>query len=154
MKNKIFSAVKTALLVAVVATATAFAADSGSSDNPLASKSYVDDKIDEVKALIATGDSTSTVTSTGGGDTYEPVYVSVGQTLYGAEGTELILRAGKGTVVLSGVDGIVDASTGSDLKSGASAVKNHIMIVPRNDGRGIRVTEAAWFLIKGDYSIS
>lgn len=139
------------LLTLVLAVGAVFAVNAASDDTTLATKSYIDDKINEVKALIATGDSTSTVTAQG--SSYTPVYVSVGQTIYGGEGTELILRAGKGNVVISGVDGIVDATTGSDLVQNAPVSKNHIMIVPRNDSRGIKVTEAAWFLVKGEYRI-
>lgn len=84
---------------------------------------------------------------------YVPVSVAVGQTILGDEGTELILRAGKGNVYIEGVDGIVDATDGKNLKNGATATMNHIMIVPRNDGRGVKVTEAAWFLVKGGYTI-
>ena len=32
-------------------------------------------------------------------------------------------------------------------------VPGHILIVPRADGRGVNVSEAAWFLVKGGYSI-
>ena len=104
--------------------------------------------------MINTGTSNSVVDNgASGGSQYVPVYASVGQTVIGGEGTEIILRAGKGNIVISGADGIVDATTGQNLTSGKSAVANHIMIVPRADGRGVKVTEAAWFLIKGDYSI-
>ena len=82
-----------------------------------------------------------------------PVSVPVGKVLYGAEGSEIILRSGKGTIYTAGVDGVVDATTGANLKTGATAVANHILIVPRADGRGVNVSEAAWFLVKGGYSI-
>jgi len=105
--------------------------------------------------MINTGSSapSTTGTSASTGSKYVPVYASVGQTVIGGEGTEMILRAGKGTVVINGSDGIVDATIGQNITSGKGVVLNHIMIVPRADGRGVKVTEAAWFLIKGDYTI-
>lgn len=127
-----------------------FAADEA---DIFASKSYVDDKIASVMNLINGSDSPD---NTGGaipvaGASYVPVSVAVGQTIIGGEGTELILRAGKGNIVISGQDGIVNATTGQSLVNGHKATLNNIMIVPRADGRGVKVTEAAWFLVKGEY---
>ncbi|MGN1318349.1 MAG: hypothetical protein ACI4VF_04980 [Lachnospirales bacterium] len=151
MKKRFLVGLEIFVATIAVIGATVFAASAGSESDPLVSKSYVDDKINQVISMINTGTSTAVVDSVG--SSYEPVYASVGQTVIGGEGTEIILRAGQGTVVISGADGIVDATTGQNLTSGKAASKNHIMIVPRNDGRGIKVTEAAWFLIKGEYSI-
>ena len=69
------------------------------------------------------------------------------------KGTEIILRAGKANVVISGSEGITDATTGQALYNGHKATLNHLTIIPRADGRGFKVTEAAWFLVKGDYTI-
>jgi hypothetical protein len=160
----------------VLAGGTVFAATVGTENDPLVSKSYVDSKIEQVLTLInsnGTGSSTSATVDTdaivnqvlekigdsdltGGSvavDGYVPVSVAVGQTIYGGEGTELILRAGKGKVSISGVDGIADITTGNELTNGGTVTKNHLLVVPRNDGRGIKVSEAAWFLVKGSYEI-
>jgi hypothetical protein len=168
------------LATCVLAGGTVFAATVGTETDPLVSKSYVDNKIEQVLTLInnnGTGVSTSESasvdedaiadkviqrinngeltgsTGTAVADSYTPVSVAVGQTIYGKEGTELILRAGKGKVVCNGVDGVADITTGSEMANGAPATKNHLMIIPRDDGRGIKITEAAWFLVKGDYEI-
>ncbi len=133
----------------VLVMGTVFAADAGSEADPLVSKSYVDDKINQVMNMIGS-DSSGTVSA---GGSYIPVSVGVGKTIIGGEGTEMILRAGKGDIVISGKEGIVDATTGQALYNGHKATLNHIMIVPRDDGRGVKVTEAAWFLVKGGYSI-
>lgn len=141
--------------VMVMAVVTAFGA-AGSQDDPLVSKSYVDDKIAQVMEII-NGGSVSTDgninSPTTVGLSYTPVYASVGQIVLGGEGTEIILRSGKGDIYITGADGIVDSTTGQNLTNGDKATTNHMMIVPRNDGRGVKVTEAAWFLIKGDYTI-
>ncbi len=151
MKKKLLTGIEILIATVMVIGVTAYGNSAGSEGDPLVSKSYVDDKINQVISMISTGTATAVVDSKGG--SYVPVYASVGQTVIGGEGTEIILRSGKGNVVISGADGIVDATTGGNLTSGKAAVKNHIMIVPRADGRGIKVTEAAWFLIKGDYSV-
>jgi hypothetical protein len=84
---------------------------------------------------------------------YETVSVAVGKRLMGTDGTEIILRAGKGVVYITGKDGIADLTTGQNLVTGDKVQTNHLMVVPRGDGRGIVVSEAAWFLVKGDYTI-
>ena len=84
---------------------------------------------------------------------FKPVLVQVGQTIYGKEGTELILRSGKGNAVVPGKEGIANITNGMELKNKNTVNKNQLLIIPRDDGRGIKVTEKAWFLVKGGYSI-
>ncbi len=134
----------------VMVMGSVYGADAGSESDPLVSKSYVDDKIEQVMAKIGSGSSSGTVSS---GSTFTPVSVAVGKTIVGEEGTEMILRAGKASVVISGSEGITDATTGQALYNGHNATLNHLTIIPRADGRGFKVTEAAWFLVKGGYTI-
>ncbi len=154
MKKKLLIGLEIFIATMMVIGATVYAATAGSESDPLVSKSYVDDKINQVISMINTGTSTAVVDSSSSASAYTPVYASEGQTVTGGEGTEIILRSGKGNVVISGADGITDATVGGNLTNGKAVTANHLMIVPRADGRGIKVTESAWFLIKGDYSIS
>lgn len=135
----------------VMVMGSVYAADAGSQADPLVSKSYVDDKIEQVLAKIGSGSSSGSTAASGA--TFTPVSVAVGKTIIGGEGSEIILRAGKANVVISGSEGITDATTGQTLYNGHKATLNHLTIIPRADGRGFKVTEAAWFLVKGDYSI-
>lgn len=141
-----------AIAAVVMVMGSVYGADAGSETDPLVSKSYVDDKIEQVMAKIGTGSSSGT-TSSATAATFTPVSVAVGKTIVGGEGTEMILRAGKANVVISGSEGITDATTGQALYNGHKATLNHLTIIPRNDGRGFKVTEAAWFLVKGSYTI-
>lgn len=136
----------------VMVMGSVYAADAGSEADPLVSKSYVDDKIEQVLAKIGSG-STSSGTATVSGTTFVPVNVAVGKTIIGGEGTEMILRAGKAGVVISGSEGISDVTTGQTLYNGHNATLNHLNIISRDDGRGFKVTENAWFLVKGEYTI-
>lgn len=129
---------------------TVYAADAGSSSDPLVSKSYVDDKIEQVLAKI--NSSQSGGTSSGG--SFTPVYVETGKTIIGGEGTEIILRSGNATVVLNGNDTITDATSGQALAEGKALSVNHLTIIPRSDGRGYKVTHNAWFLVKGTYTVN
>lgn len=139
----------------VMVMGSVYGADAGSEADPLVSKSYVDDKFDQLLEKINSGggssnSGSSTVVS---GDKFTPVSVPVGKTIIGGEGTEIILRAGKADVVISGKEGIADVTTGHTLYNGHKATLNHLNIISRNDGRGFKVTEAAWFLVKGSYNI-
>ena len=81
------------------------------------------------------------------------VEVSEGGKLIGSMGTEIILRAGTAVAIDNGADGITDLSSGADLKSGESVIKNHLIIVPRTDGRGVICTSYCYFMVKGEYSV-
>ncbi len=95
----------------------------------------------------------------GGGDaSFRVVNVKPGQALEGGEGTELILRAGVALAVgNSAGNGISNISVGKDLATGERLAANQLIIVPRADGRGIRVpptaTGDAIFMVRGTYTI-
>lgn len=131
------------------------ASEPGSSGDPLVSRSYVDAKIAEVKNLIGTPTTNSqdTAGTQSTSQAFEPVNATVGQIVIGGEGAEIILRSGKGVGYCTGSDGVVNVTTGVELFNGYEVAKNNLIIVPRNDGRGVKVIEDAWFIIKGDYYI-
>ena len=161
MKNKILIGIQIFLATTLLSTTIAVG-NAGGSDDPLVAKSYVDDKINQVLEIINTtvgtnnsgnnSDKTET-TPVIPDSSFKPVLVQVGQTIYGKEGTELILRSGKGNAVVPGKEGIANITNGMELKNKNTVNKNQLLIIPRDDGRGIKVTEKAWFLVKGGYSI-
>lgn len=165
MKQKILVGIQIFLASTIIATSVTFANNSqaGSSEDPLVAKSYVDDKINQVLEVIngTVGsnfdkqglESGNISTQQVSGNIFKPVLVEVGQTIYGKEGTELILRSGKGNAVVPGEEGISNLTTGLELRNKGTVNKNHLIIIPRSDGRGIKVTEKAWFLVKGEYEI-
>ena len=81
------------------------------------------------------------------------VEVPEGGKLIGEMGTEMILRAGTAVAIDNGADGITDLTSGLDLKSGESVVKNHMLIIPRADGRGISCSTHCYVMVKGGYAI-
>lgn len=160
MKQKILIGIQIFLATAIIATGVTFANQAGSSDDPLVAKSYVDDQINQVLKVInnTIGSDTSSGSSSNtnmqiSGSSFKPVLVEVGQTIYGKEGTEIILRSGKGNAVVPGAEGIANITNGLEVKNKNTVNKNQLLIIPRDDGRGIKVTEKAWFLVKGDYEI-
>lgn len=152
MKHKIAIGFEILLACFILTTGIVFANQAGGADDPLVTKSYVDDKINKAleKLNINPQEGSNVNINT---ISYTPVMVTVGQTIYGKEGTEIILRSGKGNAVVPTREGIANITTGQDLKNDAFVGRNHLLIIPRDDGRGIKVTETAWFLVKGDYTI-
>jgi hypothetical protein len=130
--KKILPLLLTGILFFGIGMAAASGADTtpGSEADPLVSKSYVDGKT-----------------------SYVPLQLQPGQSLIGDEGTEIILRSGEGTAIDNGANGVSDISGGRDLMSGMKVELNHLLLVPRGDGRGIKVTTEAWVLIRGSYTI-
>nr|WP_317359874.1 hypothetical protein [uncultured Tyzzerella sp.] len=164
MKQKLLVGIQIFLATVIIATGVTFANNqAGSSEDPLVAKSYVDDKINQVLEIINTTVGSDNNTSNNNssnntnvqisGNSFKPVLVEVGQTIYGKEGTELILRSGKGSAVVPGAEGIANLTNGLEIKNKNTINKNHLIIIPRDDGRGVKVSEKAWFLVKGDYEI-
>ena len=106
-------------------------AEPGSSSDPLVSKSYVDAKT-----------------------AYTPVQLTAGQRMIGTAGTEIILRSGLATAIGNSENGIADLTGGADLMTGASVELNHLLLVPRSDGRGITAVTDIWVMVRGEYSIN
>ncbi len=157
MKNKLFLMFQAVIVTATVIVATVIAAEPGSSDDPVVSKSYVDEKIEQLLTALESGGTININSASGINDAkvkFVPVHVGVGQKLLGGEGTEIILRVGRSFAVVPGTEPLIDVTDGTEMKDTGELKKNHIVIVPRNDGRGVRVVEDAWFLVKGEYTIS
>jgi hypothetical protein len=98
----------------------------GSIDDPVVTKSYVDQAI----AQSGGGEASSSAA-------LEIVTVPSGKTLVATEeGTEFIVRAGRAIAFSADKDGISDLTDGMDLTNGKSVANNHLIVSPRI-GRGI-----------------
>ncbi len=128
--------------VFAVTVAAAAAADTpGSEGDPVVTKSYVDSQIAQI-----TGSGTAS-------GTYEVVEVKAGQKLYGKGGTEIILRSGEATAIDNGANGVSDITEGKDLMTGQSVGQNHLLLVPKDDGRGIQAITDIFVMVRGSCSI-
>lgn len=127
----------------------------GTSSDPLVTKSYVDEKINDLKEYVQ--ESLSGLDNTDSEDSssqYQVILVPKGSTIVGGEGTEMILRSGTAKVVSSTTNGLVNMTTGEDALNGTSVAKNNLMIVPRDDGRGMEVTsDNTNIMVRGSYEI-
>lgn len=165
-KSNIVTGITTGVVAAVVIVITMFSfsaisnasstAEPGSSSDPVVTKSYVDQRIDDVMGVLnysaGASTNTGTVNSQSSSANFSPVSVNLGNSIIGGEGCEMILRSGRGFAVAA-TDGISNVTTGKDIKNNGEIPANNLLIIPRNDGRGVRVVESAWFLVKGSYCI-
>ncbi|MCL1982056.1 MAG: hypothetical protein FWG53_03050 [Clostridiales bacterium] len=130
MKKKLLLAAGVVVLLIVGAVAWAASDGPGSESDPVVSKSYVDAKT-----------------------SFEPIQLEEGQKLIGVEGTEIILRSGEAFAIDNGENGVSDLTSGKDLMSGDQVAANHLLLVPRDDGRGIMALTEAWVMVRGGYEI-
>ncbi|GMQ60202.1 hypothetical protein AN1V17_46020 [Vallitalea sediminicola] len=153
--------------------------DPGTIEDPLVTKSYVDEKLQEI--MNNQGNSSGNKQSANTDIDYAKIYSEVnkyidgkleginnnssaskfeiieleaGQKLICKDSSEIILRAGSATIIGNETgDGISDITIGIDLAMGVVVPKNHLLIVPRDDGRGLQIVTKAYVMIKGEYSI-
>jgi len=129
-----FNRVKAVVVFIILVTAlflvyAAFAgteSEPGGSGDPLVTQSYVDQYVQ-----------------------WKVVELEKGQVLKGQAGMELIVRRGQALVVDPVGNGIPDLTSGIDISAGSSVPVNHLMLIPREDGRGIRTTSPVVAMYRG-----
>ncbi|OMF35850.1 hypothetical protein BK133_10400 [Paenibacillus sp. FSL H8-0548] len=123
----------------------------GSVQDPVVTKSYVDEQLAKLSGG-AVGGGTAPVADS----TLEVVIVPAGKTLMAGQGTEVIVRVGKAIAYSSDASGIADLTGGTDLTKGKSIPTNHLLLFPR-EGRGIlpdpNQKNGLTVLVKGSYTL-
>ncbi len=109
--------------------AVAATTDPGSDADPVVTKSYVD----QFAGLTV-------------------IQIKAGQTLTAEGGAEIILRSGQATVVET-TNGLADVTQGKDLTRGTTVPLNHLLIVPRSDGRGIKALTDGFVMVRGVFTV-
>ncbi|WP_106767262.1 hypothetical protein [Paenibacillus faecalis] len=137
-------------------------ASPGTTDDPVVTKSYVDEQIQ--KAL---GGGTGTKPSepstptkpsqpSQGADEVKVVKLNPGKVLIADAGTEVIVRSGNAVIYTQDADGVANLTEGKDLLNGQPAPKNHLLSFPR-EGRGVTVKEgqksSLVLMVRGGYQI-
>ena len=150
------------LILSIALTVVIYAAP-GDSNDPIVVLSYLNDrikalindyKLDDIADLQKRVDALASNESSGGSSAaLEVVEIGAGDKLIAGAGTELILRGGKAFVIGSELGGLANVTAGKDFTSGMQFVSNHLMIVPRGDGRGAYTDDYAIFMVRGTYEI-
>ncbi|MBH5320604.1 hypothetical protein I6N90_22680 [Paenibacillus sp. GSMTC-2017] len=130
----------------------------GSIEDPVVTKSYVDEQIAKLNAGGSsggnTGGSNGSVTETS--NKLEVVEIPVGKTLIAAGGSEVVVRSGKAVAFSFDASGISDLTDGVDIKNGKNVPNNHLLWFPR-DGRGVKghadEKKSVTVIVKGKYSL-
>ena len=161
------------ILAVVIGLAVVVLAAYDSSEDPLVSLSYlseifkreilgiVDTKIDALRTELsdaqpsqpAETEQQPAVPSTAAG--YEVVELTEGDEIYAISPCDIMLRAGTAVCIAPDANqGISDYTDGVELYNGYAFTKNHMCLIPRGDGRGLRATSISVFIeIRGEYTI-
>lgn len=136
----------------------------GSESDPLVSKTYVDNKNNEVKVnsdsntkrLAEIEKNIEEIKNSGGGqgtgEKFKVLELKKGQTIIAEDGTEIIIRTGTVNAIGGIAGGISDITEGKNLETGEKIKLDHLLIIPRSDGRGFQVkSDRAFVMIKGRY---
>ncbi|WP_129598409.1 hypothetical protein [Anaerophilus nitritogenes] len=163
MKNKklISLALTTFMAVGLFSYVAMAIGEPGSQEDPVVTKSYVETRNQQLKAYIdeKIGQilSMKNDTNTGivsGSSTFEVIEVQKGQKVIAGESTEMVLRSGQAKAITTSSGGIADLTIGKDIKDGESISLHHLLLFPRNDGRGIEILwDKTFILVKGTYEI-
>lgn len=141
-------------------------------NDPLVTVSYVDRRSEELSAQLQTAAdamkaelydriySDLLAELPEANDTYEVVSLTKGQQLMADGPCEIILRSGSAKVVVTDGNniaqavGLSDVTIGDELLNGSELPRNHYVLIPRGDGRGVTATgDLNYFMVRGAYSI-
>lgn len=125
----------------------------GTQDDPLITKSYVDNVlIPQLEKEFADKLEAEMPDSPENSGDYVLVTLSPGDSLSFSVGCEMILR--EGSAMCSGSSTVmVDTTGGVSLQSGSYLLANHLYVAAAQDG-GLKITgDSTKLLIKGEYSI-
>lgn len=129
----------------------------GSLDDPVVTKSYVDEQIYKLTQYLEGLDPTASGSQTGGTVPIKVEELAPGDILVGKSGTEIIVRSGTVLTYGAGSNGIPDLTGGLDIAIGKVVQLNHLLLIPRDDGRGIKVSNYSkgnsHVMIRGEYQI-
>ncbi|RKD30073.1 hypothetical protein [Thermohalobacter berrensis] len=153
----------------------------GSEQDPLVTQSYVEKRIEQIKyyidqkieEVLGTVDSNKAeieklinenkelkdkieaienIKQTGSYG-LEVVELKNSQKLIGKAGTEIILRGGQAKAIAGELGGLSDVTGATDIKMNQLIPANHLLIIPRSDGRGVYAEKYAIFMVRGEYEI-
>lgn len=139
-----------AVLSALPMLVHAGTATPGSEDDPLIAKSYLDTMLPAMLSQYATRADLQALSAA---PVFEVVNIPSGSIVTAEGGTEMILRAGSAVAITSEMGGISDVTAGVDIGTGTPIPKNHLLIVPRSDGRGFLAESDVVVIIRGPYQV-
>ncbi len=136
-------------------------AEPGTQTDPLVTLSYVDKRVQElntsmenkIDALEKELASQKPATQSADRAIFEIINAKKGTMIYLGASSEFILRSGEANAIASSAGGLSNLTQGNDIAHNVSIPKNNFILIPQNDGRGVAITEDAWVMIRGGYTI-
>ena len=142
-------------------------ATAGSNEDPIISLSYFNqrvallndtliEKIENLDKKIESIDINQSGTNdiSQGYPKFTVLALKTGDQLFLSESTEVIMRSGDAYSIANEYgDGLADVTSGKDLKQGEKLIRNHLLITPREDGRGIKCQSEVFVMVKGNYKL-
>lgn len=154
------------LILATLTLGVSADTEYSSADDPLVSKSYVNDvlgpqimaqvleKIEKEYVKL------SDISNVSAGE-YKVLTLSKNQTLMASGVCEIVILSGNATALItssanvSNGEGLIDLTVGSVITNGSLIKTNSYVIIPKSDGRGFVVTsDSAVILVRGTYVLS
>lgn len=145
-----------ALGVAALSAAVYAAVSYGSSDDPLITKSYLDEVLQpQLEAQFqAELDAALEDVENGSSGDFKVLTLTTGQTVTCGVGCEVMLRIGSATAVGSDYPVLVDTTSGESVAGGTAMKANHLYMVTIVNN-GFKATSGTTkVLIKGDYTVN
>lgn len=156
----------TILVMCVIFTAFATAAGETytTEEDPLVSLSYVNSELEKLKTQLksemeAYVREEIAKNSVGGGDSNQVVFttetLNAGQKIVALGACDVILLTGSAKAVCpTDSQRLTDKTTETSIPNNGDIIKNHYILLPKADGRGICCTSSGTeIMIKGEYKI-
>ncbi|MBN2795958.1 MAG: hypothetical protein JXR88_11170 [Clostridia bacterium] len=158
MKNRRSVSLNLILIIIILILLTSnFAAGSnpGTATDPIVTQSYVEGRLAALNKSIDERLKALESNSSGSGASlqFQVFSLEAGQILHLNGNTQFILRSGEATAIGGQGGGLSDLTTGIDLGTGENITKNHLLLVPKTDGRGVTMKTFGWVMVSGDYSV-
>jgi hypothetical protein len=145
------------LIIGIALSARIGTADdnAGTVNDPLVTVSYMAQQMEALESRLTSeiNQKMGTVTAVDP-VVFEVINVPAGTSLYFGASTEFIVRVGEAKVIDPNDVGIPDLTAGSKVDNGVIIPVDHHLLVPSDDGRGIKIVTDSWLMVKGDYTES
>ena len=169
MKKKSIIAIIAAAAIVIGLGVSVFAYDS--STDPIVSLSYltdifkpmmtrefetkIDSKVSEAVSKLGGSVPSSSETPSSSDSGYVVVELGKDDELYAEDACDIMLRSGSAVCIAPDEkQGIADYTDATEIMRNQSLVKNHMCLIPRGDGRGVRATsDSVYIMVRGSYII-
>lgn len=164
--KKVLSIILIVLIILILPINPLINATPGDSSDPIVVLSYLNQRFNELvekyslnkiaeheKTIAELNEKLKNVGTGTGDSALQVVEIKAGESLIAAAGTEIILRGGKANAIASSLGGLSDVTKAGDIGHGVAIEPNHLLIIPRNDGRGVLAITDAILLVRGEYKV-